>query len=86
MGVGGSGFIQQSDDVLLPLALPQLGPAGHVKLTLDGILGQTYKVQSSPNLQDWSTVKVLTNVSGPDSFVDVNAARPAQLYYRAIMP
>src|SRR5690606_4382799 len=33
-----------------------LGPQTRAILTWSSVIGQTYRIQSSPNLQDWTTV------------------------------
>jgi len=62
-----------------------LAPAAHVggqyALSVEGTAGLKYVVQASTNLVDW--VPVQTNTA-PFTFVDVNAGKYRQRYYRSI--
>jgi hypothetical protein len=62
-----------------------LAPAAHVSgqyaLTVAGVTGLKFVVQASTNLIDW--IPVQTNTA-PFTFVDVNAAKYRQRFYRSV--
>ena len=84
-GVESSLSNEASYAVPLSLPLPRLTSAvrsaGAFSFTVAGISGQKYVVQASTNLQDW--IPVQTNMA-PFSFIDRNAAKFSQRYYRTM--
>jgi hypothetical protein len=69
------------------LSEPQSLPAGAFQFLLTGDAGQTYQVQYSPNLSDWTTFTNISYSSGPITITDPPpASQPAQKFYRAFKP
>ena len=66
---------------------PTLGPvsflpSGVAKLAVTGVAGQTYAIQSSSNLKDWSDLTTVTLTNSAGSFTDPSAASNQQRFYR----
>jgi hypothetical protein len=62
----------------------EVGPAvtnGQVKLTLHGIVGHLYEVQSSTNLLNWSTLTIITLTNSPVIIYD-SITNPGPRFYR----
>ena len=57
-----------------------------VRIVVQGRADQTYRVQASSNLADWTTIATGTTVGGQFEVVDANATGQAQRYYRAVTP
>jgi hypothetical protein len=69
------------------LSEPQSLPAGAFQFLLTGDAGQTYQVQYSPNLSDWTTFTNISYSSGPITITDPPpVSQPAQKFYRAFKP
>lgn len=65
------------------VAAPKLQPNGQFELTIQGIAGQTYAMESSTNLTSWSPV--ITNVAPASSFnvTDFTSTNVLRRFYRA---
>src|SRR5262249_12440332 len=81
VAVGLQGKILQSGTP--PVQPPTLGPvsplpSGAVAVTVTGVAGQTYAIQFSSNLQDWSDLTNITLTNSAGSFIDPAAANNNQ--------
>ncbi len=56
------------------------------QLVLTGELGESYLLQKSTNLIDWSTVTTLTNSYGTAQFTDMPSTNSNEQFYRAVQP
>jgi hypothetical protein len=88
VAVGVNGTILQSSTP--PIQPPTLGaisplPNGAIEVTLTGVAGQTYAIQFSSDLKNWSDLTniILTNSAG--SFTDPAAADNKQRFYRGLV-
>jgi hypothetical protein len=88
-----AGFI---DNVDLPLGLLlgggaalSINPAsvdGGVAIRLNGESGQTYIIQASSDLVNWTSISTNTAVNGVINFVDQDAGNDSARFYRAVLP
>src|SRR5260370_42644135 len=79
---GFSDYILQSDDVNRILNLRLMGSSQEVELALDGILGLTYSLQISTNLQTWQNYATFSNIQ-IKTFVQLTNSPPsAAKFYR----
>src|SRR5207247_5308888 len=60
---------------------PQIG--GGLQLTLTGGTSDHYEIQTSSDLINWTTLRLVTNVTGTVQFVDPPAVNPQ--FYRAVL-
>ncbi|HTV42364.1 MAG TPA: carboxypeptidase regulatory-like domain-containing protein [Candidatus Sulfotelmatobacter sp.] len=65
------------------IVTPQVLANGNFQFGLQGLEGQTYVVQTSTNLVNWTSVYTNT---GPFIFTDSNTANYSQRFYRVVMP
>ena len=85
VAVGLNGTILQSGTP--NIQPPTLGPvsflpSGVAKVAVTGMAGQTYAIQSSSNLKDWSDLTTVTLTNSAGSFTDPSAASNQQRFYR----
>jgi hypothetical protein len=64
------------------LGAPQISAGGAARVSVTGLAGQTYIIQTSTNLVNW--VPIYTN-GGSFMFTDPNATNSSQQFYRAVM-
>jgi uncharacterized lipoprotein YddW (UPF0748 family) len=76
--------------VLLPvppeLETPELLPDTRVRLLMSGEPGYTYRIQSSLNLSNWSTLGSVFNTNGAFEFIDSPATNQPRRFYRLEVP
>ena len=65
------------------LGAPQLSAGGAARVSVTGLAGQTYIIETSTNLVNW--VPIYTN-GGSFMFTDPNATNYNQQFYRAVLP
>jgi hypothetical protein len=65
------------------LGVPQFSTGGAAQVSVTGLAGQTYIIESSTNLVNW--VPVYTN-SGSFMFTDPNATDFSYRFYQAVLP
>jgi hypothetical protein len=58
---------------------------GQAQLVFSGVPGQSYVIQTSPNLVNWTSNSVLTAINGPLPFIDPAATNFSSRFYRALM-
>jgi hypothetical protein len=71
------------DVIYLILASVEVGSAGQCQITLQGAPHQTYVIEASTNLAQWSAIE--TNTSAADGkliYLDTDAAQASQRFYR----
>lgn len=88
--VANSGGVMLQSGVLPP-ARPALGSVallagGAAQLSLSGLVGQTYSIQASTNLTDWTVVTNLTLCGPSGQFLDPAGSGYRQRFYRAVGP
>jgi len=70
-----------------PMLKPgQRQPGGNFEVILTSRGGYRYLIEASTNLVDWIALTTLSNVNGQVQFVDTNAYRYPQRFYRAKTP
>ena len=87
VAVGFHGTILQSGaPTIQPPTLGPVSPlqSGAVEVTVTGVAGQTYAIQSSSNLRDWSDLTTVTLTNSAGSFTDPSAASNQQRFYRGL--
>jgi len=87
VAVGLNGTILQSGTT--PIQSPTMGPVsllpgGAAKVTVTGVAGQTYAIQSSSNLKDWSDLTTVTLTNSAGNFTDPSAPNYQQRFYRGL--
>ena len=60
--------------------------AGQVRLKLSGAPAGVWEVQGSQDLEHWSRIGKVTNVTGVIEYLDRSATNLNQRFYRAVMP
>jgi hypothetical protein len=60
-----------------------LSPTGQFLGTITGVTGQSYAIQTSTNLGDWSTLRNVTISNGTAQFSDLSATNFSRRFYRA---
>jgi hypothetical protein len=66
-----------------PLAEFQGLVSGLANLTLKGLIGHTYEIQATQDLQSWTVIGTVTlGALGSGSFTDVNAGQFSKQFYR----
>lgn len=84
LAIGFAGYIFQSDDMAHLLGIQNLGEDRFV-ITLDGLRQFNYTVQSSMDLQNWSTLTTLTNLQREAVLETTNAPRSGTQYFRTVV-
>jgi hypothetical protein len=85
VAVGSNGTILQSGTPTIQP--PTLGPvspllSGGVEVSVTGVAGQTYSIQFSSNLKDWSDFTSITLTNSVGTFTDPAASNNKQGFYR----
>jgi hypothetical protein len=57
---------------------------GTVAVTINGALGDTWQIQASTNLVNWSPLATVTITNVPMQFLDEGAANLPQRFYRGV--
>jgi hypothetical protein len=63
---------------------PNLGLATYAGLTITGLVGRTYQIQTSANMTNWTTHTTLLLTSSPYLYIDLNPVS-GRKFYRAIL-
>ncbi|MHB8520858.1 MAG: hypothetical protein ACYDH9_08875 [Limisphaerales bacterium] len=85
VAVGANGTILRSGEIV------SLGPvsvvAGPAQISITGVAGHTYQIESSTNLTAWvSLTNVTADTNGTAQFSDSSATNFSRRFYRAVMP
>jgi hypothetical protein len=56
---------------------------GQFRLTVNGVVGRVYAIESSSTLSGWTQLGTVTNTSAASTFTDTTAAGQSQRFYRA---
>ncbi|MBI2950009.1 MAG: VCBS repeat-containing protein [Verrucomicrobia bacterium] len=85
-----SGIVQELRDVVPKQFLTVTEPArlqalGAGVLRIQSWKGMAFEVQASTNLEQWSPLTTVTNLTGTLEFMDPNAANHLQRYYRTVL-
>jgi hypothetical protein len=56
------------------------------RLSLTGPMGESYLLQDSTNLINWSTIAAFTNSYGTSQFSDLPSTNSSERFYRAVQP
>lgn len=88
--VGDNGTILQasSNNASNPVLTGTYLPLEGIQLSVQGEVGQTYRIQTSNALApvSWHDLYVFTNTGQATSFVDSAATNVSQRFYRAVSP
>jgi hypothetical protein len=60
-------------------------PGGVLQVSMTGLAGQTYLIQASTDLVNWTTLTTLTLTNGTGQFTDPATASYPQRFYRAVV-
>jgi hypothetical protein len=63
-----------------------LGIATYAGVTINGLVGRTYQIQSSPNLSTWTTRATLLLTSSPYFWIDQNPVAGNKFYRAVLLP
>ena len=63
-----------------------LGVGTYAGITITGIVGRTYEIQSSPNLSTWTTVATVLLPSSPYLWIDQNPIAGNRFYQAVLLP
>ena len=67
----------------VPTVRIHTAPAGQFRLTLSGLIGQTYEILATQDLKTWTVIgTVALGASGSSDFTDTNSASFPQRFYR----
>lgn len=79
---GDDGFISLNWNMNCRLAVAQL-PGGQIQLTVTGVSGQRYQIQTSGNLSNWTALATITVSADSQTYTDSLGAGPK--FYRAVL-
>ena len=65
------------------LTSPQVLPNGQFQMTLTGVAGRVYAIESSSTLSGWNQLGTVTNTGAASTFTDTTAAGQSERFYRA---
>jgi hypothetical protein len=65
---------------------PNLGIASYAGLTIDGLVGRTYQIQTSPNMTNWTARTTLLLTSSPYLWIDQNPVSGNKFYRALLLP
>jgi len=63
-----------------------LGIGTYAGITINGLVGRTYQVQSSPDLSTWTTRATLLLTSSPYLWIDPNPVAGNKFYQAILLP
>ena len=69
-----------------PVTGGNLGINTYVGVTITGLVGRTYQIQSSPNMTNWTTQATLLLNSSPYLWFDLNPVAGKKFYRALLMP
>jgi plastocyanin len=72
--------VQTSQNTRPTLSGPARTPDGKFQFTVNGVSGQTYAVQTSSDLQTWSTIQTITATANAFTVTDTMQGLTAQFY------
>ncbi len=79
--------IYQSMPVSTPfIAASQLTNTNAMDLVISGLIGQKYRLQTSPDLSSWSNLWIYTNTGPTMEYVDPVSLSVGQRFYRVVSP
>jgi len=65
---------------------PNLGIGSYAGITINGLVGRTYQIQSSPDLANWTTAATLLLTSSPYLWFDLSSVSGKRYYRAFLMP
>jgi hypothetical protein len=68
------------------LQAPGLPGSGRFQAVLHGTAGANYLIQTSPDLQQWHDLTVVSNATGSVQVMDSTATNATRRFYRARLP
>lgn len=68
------------------LTPPNLGIANYAGITINGLVGRTYQIQSSRDLSNWTTAATLLLNSSPYLWIDPNSTSGKKFYRAFLLP
>jgi hypothetical protein len=69
-----------------PVSGASLGIAAYAGLTITGTVGRTYQIQTSADMNSWSTIATLLLNSSPYLWIDQNALIRNKFYRALLLP
>lgn len=69
-----------------PVSGADLGIGTYSGLTITGMVGRTYQIQTSPDLNSWNTVATLLLTSSPYLWIDKSAVAGNKFYRALLLP
>jgi streptogramin lyase len=63
-----------------------LGIGTYAGVTINGVVGRTYQIQSSPDLSNWTTVATVLLTSSPYLWIDQNPISGNKFYSAVLLP
>jgi len=67
------------------LSQPQRLTNGTFQFTLTAAPGQTYEIDATTNLMNWTALGAITNITNPSTFTDLTATNSNRRSYRALL-
>jgi hypothetical protein len=65
---------------------PNLGIASYAGLTIAGLVGRTYQIQTSPDMTNWTIRATLLLTSSPYFWIDQNSESGSKFYRALLLP
>jgi hypothetical protein len=84
--IGNRGTILQSGRFVTELEPPAFVAGVGFRLAFKGVLNQTYQIQASTNLVNWTSLVTFTNMVESNEFTDTNALSRPHRFYRLVEP
>jgi hypothetical protein len=69
-----------------PVSGADLGIATYSGLRITGVVGRTYQIQTSPDMNTWNAVATLLLTSSPYLWIDQNAVLGNKFYRAVLLP
>jgi hypothetical protein len=68
------------------VAPANLGIGTYAGITINGLVGRTYQIQSSPDMNSWTTRATLLLTSSPYLWIDPNPVAGNKFYQAILLP
>jgi hypothetical protein len=85
IGVGAYGAICESDPVIGRFISGTVLSSGAFQATFEGLISESYRIQRSSNLVEWTLISVISPPTGTQTFIDPIAPGPRS-FYRSVTP
>lgn len=86
VAVGPAGVMLESAPMQPKLGTPRLLVDGTLQGTVDWLPGQSYRIETSPDLTNWLALTNVTSTNATAQFSDSAAATSKMRFYRAVSP